>query len=85
VKDTLRIELDIPLNLWSEIVADDKARDPAVGPIVDELITDLVVHVDRAKLFRKFEGLQEGLARWCDSAAYGIVGIIQKELRKHGN
>ena len=56
MKDTLRIELDIPLKLWSEIVADDKARDPAVGSIVDELITDLLVHVDRAKLFHKFEG-----------------------------
>src|SRR5208283_4503980 len=79
----LGIEFHIKLEFWSEIVADDEASDPAVRSFVDELIADLIVDIDWAEFLGKFEGQEEGLARGRDTAAHGIVRIVEKELREN--
>ena len=50
-------------NFLRELVADDEAGQPAVRSLVDRLITDFVVHIDRAEFLGEFEGQQKELAR----------------------
>lgn len=61
-------------------MTDDEAGEPAVRSFVDELITDFVIHIDRAKFLGKFEGQKEGIARGGDTTADGVVGVVEEEL-----
>ena len=59
MKSALVVELHVPFELGSEIVADYQAGDPAVRSLVDELITDFVIHVDGAEFSGELEGQEE--------------------------
>lgn len=49
MEGSLGIELNVAFQLGSEIVAEHEAGKPSIGALVDQLITDLVIDVDRSK------------------------------------
>ena len=59
MEGSLGIELHVHFEFWSEIVAEYEAGEPAVRSFVDELITDFVIHIDRAKFPGEFDGHEE--------------------------
>jgi len=83
MESSLGVELYVPFEFWSEIVAHDQTGKPAVRSFVDKLITDFVVHVDGAKFFGEFEGQEEGIARRRDAAADRVVRIVEEKLGKN--
>jgi len=52
----LGIELNVTFEFASEIVAKNKAGEPAVRSFVHKLIADLVIHIDRANLLENSNG-----------------------------
>jgi len=82
---SLIVELDVAFESGSEIVADDESRQPAVRSLMDELITDFVIHVDGAEFLGKLEREKERLARGSDATPDGIIWVVEEELRKNRN
>ena len=82
MKGVLIVELHVEFQLSGDIASHHQAEKSAVRPFVDELVAHLVIHIDRAKLSREFDGKEERLARRSDAPVDGIVGVIQKELRE---
>ena len=85
MESALGIDLHVHFEFFRELVADDEAREPAVRSLVDELITEFVVHINRAEFLRKFEGQEEGLTRGRDSPADRVVGVVEEQLRENRN
>ena len=79
MEGALGIELHVHFEFRGEIVAEDKAGDPAVRSFVDKLITDFVIHIDGANFLREFEGQEKGVACGSDAPADGVVGVIEEE------
>src|SRR5580700_8902801 len=61
-------------------MADDEAGEPAVRSLVDELIADLVIHVDGTKFSGEFERQEESITGRRNAAADGVVGIVKEKL-----
>jgi len=80
MESTLGIELHVYFEFLCEIVAEDKAADPAVLSLVGKLITDFVIHTNGAEFLGEFEGQEEGIARGGDPTPDCIVGIVKEEL-----
>jgi hypothetical protein len=82
MKSTLAVDLHVQFEFFRELVADDEPCEPGVGSLVNKLITEFIIHIDGAKLPGEFEGQEERLARGRDSAADGVVRVVEEELRK---
>src|SRR5580693_5751786 len=80
MKRSLPVEFDIPLELWSEIMADYKAGKPSIRSFVHKLVADFIIHVDGAKLSGELEGQQKSLARRGDPAVDGVVRVVEEKL-----
>ena len=52
----LRVELDIPFELWSEIVAHHQTGQPAVWSFVNKLISEFPIDIDRPKCSGELQG-----------------------------
>src|ERR1039458_6580274 len=82
---SLGIDLNVALEFWSEIVAKYEAAEPPVRSFMDKLITDLVIHINRANFLGEFERQQESFARRGDPTMDCIVGVVEEELRENRN
>ena len=80
MESPLRIEFDVCFELWSEIVADDKAGNPSIRSLVHKLIADFIIHIDRAKFPGELEGQKESFARGGDPTADSVVRVVKEEL-----
>lgn len=76
----LGIELHVHFEFWSEIMAQDQAGEPTVWPFVGKLITDFVIHAHGTKFLGEFDRQEEILTDRSNSAADGIVWVVQEEL-----
>jgi RNA polymerase sigma-70 factor (ECF subfamily) len=66
-------------------VAGDDTGEVAIAAEVHEVVANLPIQVDGAELFRKFDGQYEAGAAGRDASIDRAVGIIQRNLRKHGH
>ena len=61
-------------------MAEDEAGEPGVRSLADKLITDFVIHLDRAEFPGELERQEESMAGSCDATADGVVGIVEEKL-----
>src|SRR5271156_6661574 len=84
MKRALIVQLRVQLELVCNITTNDETCNPAIRSLVDNVVAQFEVHVERPHLVRELKRQFKGLARGRDTAAHGVVGIVQEELREHG-
>jgi len=57
----LRIELGVEFQLGVERVSNDEARQPATRSIVDKIIAEFEIHIDRTELWENSKGSRKEL------------------------